>query len=84
MEDFFDFSRFAFGGAKQGNIHAVSQPPMNNINNCIDSLPLTMAYVPFQSYGVMYEPDKALCRGTVFPDLDKPFLGCKCDRRDAR
>ena len=26
----------------------------------------------------MYEAQKALCRGTAFPDLDKPFYGGKC------
>lgn len=37
-----------------------------------------MAYVPFQINSAMYETEKALCRGTAFPDLDKPFLGGKC------
>lgn len=39
-----------------------------------------MAYVPFQIHTAMYEAEKALCRGTAFPDLDKPFLGGKCIR----
>ena len=79
MEDFFDFSRFAFTEAKQDkNVRIeIEHPNMNPTPSCIDSMPLAMAYVPIQSYGVMYEPDKALCRGTVFPDLDKPFIGCK-------
>lgn len=38
----------------------------------------TMAYVPFQTDTSMYEAEKALCRGTVFPNLDKPFLGGRC------
>lgn len=38
---------------------------------------LAMAYVPFQQSGEVYPCDKALCRGTIFPCLDKPFLmGC--------
>lgn len=37
-----------------------------------------MAYVPFQTDTTMYEAQKALCRGTAFPDLDKPFYGGKC------
>lgn len=36
-----------------------------------------MAYVPFQQYGAVYEPEKALASGTLFPDLDKPFSGGK-------
>ena len=38
----------------------------------------TIAYVPFQTDTTMYEAQKALCRGTAFPDLDKPFYGGKC------
>ena len=33
----------------------------------------TMAYVPFQNAGELYAPEQALCRGTLFPELDKPF-----------
>ena len=34
---------------------------------------LAIASVPIQHWGQIYEPDKAFCRGTIFPDLDKPF-----------
>ena len=34
-----------------------------------------MAYVPMQKYGLVYEAENALEKGTLFPDLDKPFLG---------
>ncbi len=35
---------------------------------------LAMAYVPIQSLNVVYTEDDALCQGTLFPDLDKPWL----------
>ncbi len=38
-------------------------------------LPLAMAYVPFQRWGNIYDPYRALQRGTIFPDLDLPFCG---------
>ncbi len=38
---------------------------------------LAMAYVPMQEYGLMYDQADALEAGTLFPDLDKPFLGKK-------
>lgn len=41
---------------------------------------LAMAYVPWQSFGNIFEPDKALCMGTVFPELVKPFTDCKGGR----
>ncbi len=34
---------------------------------------LAMAYVPMQSLNVVYTEEDALCQGTLFPDLDKPF-----------
>ena len=34
----------------------------------------TMAYVPFQTDKTTFEPDIALCKGTLFTDLYKPFL----------
>lgn len=40
-----------------------------------EMLSLAMAYVPFQQWETPYEEDVALSRGTVFPCLDKPFLG---------
>ncbi len=36
-----------------------------------------MAYVPFQNWGEVYEPERALDAGTLFPVLDKPFYGRK-------
>ncbi|MFR3786915.1 spore coat associated protein CotJA [Agathobaculum desmolans] len=38
-------------------------------------LSLAMAFVPAQSFDTPYEPALALSRGTIFPALDKPFLG---------
>lgn len=32
-----------------------------------------MAYVPWQYFTSVYETDKALEAGTIFPELDKPF-----------
>ena len=39
-------------------------------------LPLAMAYIPMQKWRDLYEDtEKAFERGTVFRELDKPFLG---------
>lgn len=57
----------------------VTQPCVYNGLSKLPKNPVTtMAYVPFQTDTSMYEAEKALCHGTVFPDLDKPFLGGKC------
>lgn len=38
---------------------------------------LAMAYVPVQPWGETCDLDQALQHGTIFADLDKPFLGEK-------
>ena len=43
--------------------------------------PIAMAYVPFQSWEKPYDSDAGLSRGTVFPSLDKPFIGEEAVRR---
>ncbi len=37
--------------------------------------PVGMAYVPFQKWEKPYDCDAGLSRGTIFPSLDKPFIG---------
>lgn len=44
-------------------------------SSCMKNKPLAMAYVPWQYFKDVYEPDRALRCGTIFPELDKPFLG---------
>ncbi len=39
---------------------------------------VAMAYVPFQTEVITYTSEEALCRGTLFPELDKKFYGGKC------
>ena len=41
----------------------------------IEKAVLAMAYVPMQKFGALYNNDDALCAGTLFADLDKPFCG---------
>ena len=38
-------------------------------------LALAMGFVPSQIWQNIYEPNVALARGTIFADLDKPFIG---------
>lgn len=47
--------------------------PANRLE--LDNLPLAMSYVPFQKWTTTYPLEKALMRGTIFPDLDLPFKG---------
>ncbi len=40
-----------------------------------DDFPVAMAYVRWQKLERMYPPEEAFRRGTLFPELDKPFCG---------
>lgn len=46
-----------------------------------EETPVAMAYVPFQSWEKPYDMAAGLSRGTVFPSLDKPFIGEEAFRR---
>ena len=43
-----------------------------------DAFPVVMAYVPWQQWGDLYNPDRALKEGTLFKDLNKIFCGMRC------
>lgn len=45
-----------------------------------DQLPLTMAYVPAQEWCNTYDTQTALNRGSLFPELYKPFAGRRGER----
>lgn len=38
------------------------------------SIRLAEAYVPYQVYAAAFDPAQALCAGTVFPELHKPYV----------
>lgn len=39
--------------------------------------PAAMAYVPYQMWGEIYEADKGMAQGTMFPELDLPFCAAE-------
>lgn len=46
-----------------------------------DSFPIGMAYVPWQEFKNIYDLERGLEAGTIFAELDKPFLGRRAFRR---
>ena len=40
--------------------------------DCTD--PLTMVFINMRPINGVYPLDKAFCRGTLFPELDKPWM----------
>ena len=45
---------------------------------CDEQLVLAIATVPMQRWRLTYSPEKALCAGTMFAELNLPFKGGKC------
>lgn len=41
--------------------------------DCLDTKPLAYSYNPIQRWQMLYTTDKALGRGTLFEELDKPL-----------
>ena len=65
-----DFNIVTFRKTENKNCEECKVTP----NTALDNLPLTMVWVPMQEYKSLYECDTALVRGTLFQQLDKPFL----------
>jgi hypothetical protein len=55
--------------------HMNRQSSRNCQSNDLDSLPVAMAYVPWQHFDKVYDPEQALQCGTIFPELNQPFMG---------
>lgn len=47
-------------------------------------MPVGMCYVPMQKWGKPYDVIVGLNRGTIFPELDKPFIGEEAVRSGKR
>ena len=48
-------------------------------DNFMDKFPIGMAYVPYQKNCKIFENlEEAYYKGTIFPELDKPFTGRRC------
>lgn len=52
--------------------------PRRSGEACIDRMPIAMGYVPCQQWSQTYPLDKSLERGTIFPELDLPFVMGRC------
>ena len=40
-----------------------------------ENIPVAMAYVPWQQFKIYENLEEAFCNGTIFPELNKPFVG---------
>lgn len=56
--------------AGRNNIFTEGSNSQSNIN----AQQLARAYVPIQSWSTPYSPQEALTRGTIFPELYRPYV----------
>ncbi|HIS57243.1 MAG: spore coat associated protein CotJA [Lachnospiraceae bacterium] len=64
-----------------------NQPSANQTNcfgNTLSANPIGMAYVPRQKFGNLYDWETGFSQGTIFADLDKPFMAAMCTGRCRR
>ncbi len=53
--------------------------PNYHLNNSMDNYVIAMAYVPWQHFNQIYDNlEEAYGEGTIFPELNKPFMGRRC------
>ena len=54
--------------------------PNTGVGPLEQNYPAARAYVPWQQWQDIYEPETALAQGTIFPDMDLPFEYGRCGR----
>ncbi len=69
-----DMSEMDIDNLRQNNEKLYKDAYDKGKNNC-PQMVLAMAYVIDQKWETPYEVNEGLKRGTLFPNLDKPFLG---------
>ena len=64
----------------EASISACNMAGDNRLSWGLTGYPLAMVYSPIQEFRDMYEIDTALRQGTVFKELDLPFMGMTVTR----
>lgn len=62
-------------GTTNGMTNGMNNEQYTPLKPFPDETPLAMAYIPFQQWGETYEASVGFKKGTIFPDIDKPFVG---------
>ncbi|MBQ8515842.1 MAG: spore coat associated protein CotJA [Ruminococcus sp.] len=60
------------------DMHDPEMKRAEQVSRFPEHTPIGMAYVPVQQWGETYTAEEALCRGTIFQELDFPFSGGDC------
>lgn len=67
-------------GCRRDNNSYTQNSDNNMSRRCgdMEGFALAMAYVPWQMWNEIYPLNTGLQRGTIFPELDKPFFRGRC------
>lgn len=49
-------------------------------DECLSKMPIAMAYVPMQKFQNLHTAENAFCAGTLYKELEMPFLGSEVRR----
>ncbi|MBE3589186.1 MAG: spore coat associated protein CotJA [Thermoanaerobacteraceae bacterium] len=59
--------------AQEQKVTTAQDPPAAHTTSFYPPVRLAQAYVPLQRYGKTYSPAEALEKGTIFPELYRPY-----------
>ena len=60
--------------AAWNRFHLLEEAPKSNrISSLPAEMPIGMAYVPYQQWDTVYTAEEGFPKGTIFPQLHKPF-----------
>lgn len=63
------------GSGQSSSGENTNRPGNNAETDQLQNMAIAMAYVPWQRWDTVYKEEVGLDRGTIFPELDLPFLG---------
>jgi len=69
-----DFSAMPSAKPTAAGVPSDTEPTGNVPPFMPDNFVVAIAYVPFQNYQTIYDAEQGFKVGTIFPELNKPFL----------
>ena len=75
------YNRMPPGTSPAPRMRPRPMPAPSAVRQECHAMPLAVPFVQLQSWGEVFEPETALCKGTIFPALDLPFCGSGVRRR---
>ncbi len=77
MEEIYEFINPFLMMNPEGSAEPPMEPKMmpERMSPLPENPVVAMAYIPYQNMNKVYDDEQGLDTGTMFPELNKPFLG---------